>query len=524
MTTTRPRHDVVVVGARCRRGRPPRCCWPGPGHDVVVVDRATLPERHPVHPRDRPERRRPAAALGPARRGAGRAAHRRSARSAFHGPTARSSGHTVKDTVRRRLPGRAPAPRPRRDRWPTPPSRAGADRGLRRHGHRRSGATPPAGPSASPGATATARPLDDRRPRRRRRRRPAVPGRPGRRGRTGHRAARARAAPTHYAYVAGLDWRRHRVPPRRPARSPGSSPPTTARPACGCAPPPARRRRRRRRRRLAGRAPSTPCVARTAPVAGRAGCGRAPHLARSDRLLRLPNQARRARPAPAGRWSATPATTATRSPATASPTPSATPTCWPPRSTRACGAVPPRGRRLAGYGRERDAARRARSSTLTCAIGGFPPVDEFDRPHAPARAAPSTSRPADPRRPPGPRRAGPRLSRLILRATDHRKGQRHDDHRQQRGAPQRRRHRDPVRHARRGEAGAGGRPVPVPGPQRVGHRHPQPRHDRRLLRRRRGAVPRARRSRSTPTTRPCSSGGTTARPRSSTCCTRWPPA
>jgi hypothetical protein len=32
------------------------------------------------------------------------------------------------------------------------------------------------------------------------------------------------------------------------------------------------------------------------------------------------------------------------------------------------------------------------------------------------------------------------------------------------------------------------------------------------------------RSPTTPTTRPCSSARTTARPRSSSCCTRWPPA
>ena len=46
--------------------------------------------------------------------------------------------------------------------------------------------------------------------------------------------------------------------------------------------------------------------------------------------------ARSAARVPAGRSSATPATTATRSPGTASPTPSATPSCSPTRSTSRC--------------------------------------------------------------------------------------------------------------------------------------------------------------------------------------------
>jgi 2-polyprenyl-6-methoxyphenol hydroxylase-like FAD-dependent oxidoreductase len=47
------------------------------------------------------------------------------------------------------------------------------------------------------------------------------------------------------------------------------------------------------------------------------------------------------RTGPAGHLSATPATTATRSPDTASATPTATPSCWPARSIRRC-AAPPR--------------------------------------------------------------------------------------------------------------------------------------------------------------------------------------
>ena len=39
-----------------------------------------------------------------------------------------------------------------------------------------------------------------------------------------------------------------------------------------------------------------------------------------------------------------------------------------------------------------------------------------------------------------------------------------------------------------------------------------------------GDEPTSSRSPTTPTTRPCSSATTTARPRSSSCCTPWPPA
>ena len=52
--------------------------------------------------------------------------------------------------------------------------------------------------------------------------------------------------------------------------------------------------------------------------------------------------------------------------------------------------------------------------------------------------------------------------------------------------PQRRRHRHPLRHARRRQGRQRDRRVPVPGHQPVGERHPQPLDDRGLLRRQAG--------------------------------------
>ncbi len=60
----------------------------------------------------------------------------------------------------------------------------------------------------------------------------------------------------------------------------------------------------------------------------------------------------------------------------------------------------------------------------------------------------------------------------------------HDHHRER--CPQRRRRPDAVRHSRRGEGHAAARPVPVPGEERMGQRHPQPVCHPGLLRRRTG--------------------------------------
>ena len=163
---------------------------------------------------------------------------------------------------------------------------------------------------------------------------------------------------------------------------------------------------------------------------------------------------------------------------------------------------------LAGYQRRRDEALRE-IFDLTCALVAYPPVPEFVELQR-RLSGPSTSR--RPRWPPDRCRATASPARAPAPAiTNHRTPThtRRTDmttHRANESRPQRRRHRHPVRHARRGEGGARGGQVPVPGQQRVAQRHPQPQHHRRLLRRRRGARPRAHASTSTPTTRRCWSG------------------
>ena len=89
----------------------------------------------------------------------------------------------------------------------------------------------------------------------------------------------------------------------------------------------------------------------------RAGARRDPRGAvRRRRRAQLLPQAVRAR---AGRWSATPATTRTRSPRRASATPSATPSRAPPRSTTCSAAARPFDDAMADYQRARDDARAA---------------------------------------------------------------------------------------------------------------------------------------------------------------------
>ena len=90
--------------------------------------------------------------------------------------------------------------------------------------------------------------------------------------------------------------------------------------------------------------------------------------------------------------------------------------------------------------------------------------------------------------------------------------------------PQRRRHRRPLRHARRRQGQPRHRQVPVPGHQHAGSAAPTTVDDPRLLRRQQEMTHAQPFDASTPTTPPCSSAPTTARRRSSTCCTPWPPA
>jgi 2-polyprenyl-6-methoxyphenol hydroxylase-like FAD-dependent oxidoreductase len=51
-TVISSRHDVVVVGARCGGGAT-AMLLARLGHDVVVVDQASLPERHDLDAFDR---------------------------------------------------------------------------------------------------------------------------------------------------------------------------------------------------------------------------------------------------------------------------------------------------------------------------------------------------------------------------------------------------------------------------------------------------------------------------------------
>ena len=70
-------YDVIVVGARCA-GSPTAMLLARKGYKVLVVDRATLPERHDLDAPRSSARRGGAGALGPARpaRGDGMPAHR----------------------------------------------------------------------------------------------------------------------------------------------------------------------------------------------------------------------------------------------------------------------------------------------------------------------------------------------------------------------------------------------------------------------------------------------------------------
>ena len=59
-------YDAIIVGARCA-GSPTAMLLARKGYRVLVVDRATLPQRHRVDPRGAAARGRRAGAMGPAR-------------------------------------------------------------------------------------------------------------------------------------------------------------------------------------------------------------------------------------------------------------------------------------------------------------------------------------------------------------------------------------------------------------------------------------------------------------------------
>ena len=118
----------------------------------------------------------------------------------------------------------------------------------------------------------------------------------------------------------------------------------------------------------------TASIAAAAPgwapgCAGRAG----PPPSAAPSTCRTSSASRTAR---AGLWSATPAITAIRSPATGSPTPSATPSCWPGRSTRSLSGERDETSALSGYAFARNKSI-GEIFGLTKALTAFPGVPRF---------------------------------------------------------------------------------------------------------------------------------------------------
>ena len=361
-------HDVVIVGARCagaatalllaragprrRRGRPRRAA-----------------ERHALDPLDRPQRRGPAAPLGPARRGVGlRGAADPRAWSST--PTAVGDAHG-QGPRRRRPPGGAPPPRARHASSPTRPSAAGATL--------RTGVT-----RDRPARDADGRVTGRRRPRTRRAgassRARVVVGADGLRS----RVARAVGAPRDATTAAQRrhllrllrrrgQWDGGRVLRRPPALA-ACSPPTAARRASGraCphsdAAPPARRRPAPTRR-------STACSPRRPQLADRLRAG-APHIGRSRAPPACPT--RSGRPAGPG-WALVGDAGYHRDPITghgisdafrdAELLADALDDALARRPTR--GRCPGRLRAAGATARPRDIF------DLTCALGAFPPPDRF---------------------------------------------------------------------------------------------------------------------------------------------------
>ena len=300
-------------GPRRRRGRP-----------------GDVPERHAVDARDRTQWCRPARPLGSARPG-------RRERGASHPagdlpPSRHGDDQDGQGRRRRRLPHRPPASRARRDP-------------ARRRGRGRCGCRVPASPSPTSSATrpavspawSAATPTGGtRRSRAASSSAPTgcIPGSPDRSARpsstnaTGHGAIHVRVL--RRSRLVG-----YRVPPRRAASSRAPSPPTAARPTSGSA---------------GARTRSVLSVEETRATASSSSSSGVP-LPRSPDDSVAGAEPRRCGASPGcrtscdnqsdavGRWSATPGTSATPSPASASATPSATRTTWPPGSTARCATI-----------------------------------------------------------------------------------------------------------------------------------------------------------------------------------------
>ena len=326
-TSTARAHDVIVVGGRCA-GASTAMLLARQGYDVLVVDRASLPERHPVDP---------SIARGGVvqlqRWGLLDAVLASGApplrRVVFHADGS-SVTRQIKDRRRRRSHRRPPPPHPRRASSPTPP-------------------WPPARPGSPVHVDGTTR-------------EPTTGASTGVFGRTENGPFELRAR-----FVIGADGVRSRIARlrrsgdaavastdgRHPLRLLRRSPQWDAveyflgdRSLQRHLPDPPRRSLR------LGRA----CPPRTPPRLREPG---EPSGVTFDRMLRhaSPLLAERLRrrvaarhrcaapagcpttccrpPDPAGRSSVMPATTVTRSPATASRTPSATPSSWPTPSDAA---------------------------------------------------------------------------------------------------------------------------------------------------------------------------------------------
>ncbi len=459
-TPQRSHHDVVVIGSRCA-GAATAMLLARAGHDVAVVDRSRFPSdvlsthglvRGGVVQLNRWGLLEDVLATG--------------------APAVREVTFRREDTqITRRIKERAGVDllfAPRRHVLDallvdggTGSRRPGSDR---RHGDR----TAPGQrrPRRRPRCTRRRRPA--RRAHgavRRRGRRPAVPD--SRLGRCpgATRASPPTRPPSTCTSPTRPGRRTSSTSPR--TRSPACFPPTTGRAACGCARPTRGlrlgARSRQRPRRCPRRSRSTPC--RRPWPRGCAAVG-SPQWSAVPRTCPTTFDSRSGR---AGRWSATRATTATRSPGTASPTRSATPNCSRPPSTAACATRPPSTTRWPRYTDQRDAALRE-TFDLTKALASFPPPDRFVE--LQIQLSEALEREAEP---PGVlsgscRNGGRgRLTHPSLRKEPPCPSPRPP-------APQRRRRRGAVRHPRRRPGPAGDRPLPVPLRPPLDQRHPQPGH------------------------------------------------
>ena len=394
----RDRYDVIVVGARCAgaatarllaaQGPRRRSWWTAP----------PCPSDTALHPRPGPRRRRPARPAGVCWTTCSRPAPRPSATVAFDGPSAPRSS-AGQGPRRRRLAARAAALRR-------------SDSLLARRG-RRSRRDGPDSASPSTGV------LRDDRGRVARRRllapRGGVPFRLRARHVVGADGLRSTIAALVRRRHAQLSFHTRRLAcstptstgspgaasssTSHPERSRACSRPTTARPACGCR---GRTGCTARSGTPGGIAPSAldrRCCTDVAPGLGER-VARRPVTSPVRGFVAPPNYVRQAS-GRAGRWSATPATTATRSPGTASPTPSATPSSSRDALDATLARRPcPRRRHWRRTSAQRDRALRD-TFRLTRALAGFP------HPTASSSCRSSSARPSIVRRPSSPRARHP---------------------------------------------------------------------------------------------------------------------